>query len=144
MEKAIEARYSKINYLIKCLQGETNPGLIDVHSVPTAFCVGTKVSINGKTIRIGKKEYCVYDINRVTINIEGSMEIYDTDNKKICGTLYLNVGAKNIELFCIWVRNNSIQVEVKSGKGELFFQYFFLGMTVLMIILIKVLKDYFN
>ena len=67
------------------------------------------------------------------------MAIYDKSDRKICGSLWLNVGEKNIELFCAWVRKNSIQVEVKSGKGEAFFQYFFLAIVILIILLIQIL-----
>jgi hypothetical protein len=140
IEKAQEFRYSKINHLIQYLQGLNNARLIDElteDSELTAFCVGKRIRIDGKFIKIGKREYQVYDIKKVTINTEGSMAIYDKNNRKICGALWLNVGAKNIELFCIWVRKNSIQVEVKSGKGELFFQYLFLGIVILIIILRK-------
>jgi hypothetical protein len=140
MEKAQEFRYSKINHLIQYLQGTNNAGLMDElveDSELTAFCVGKRIRIDGKNIKIGKREYQVYDIKKVTINTEGSMAIYDKSDRKICGTLWLNAGEKNIELFCVWVRKNSVQVEVKSGKGELFFQYLFLGIVILIILLRK-------
>lgn len=140
IEKAQSVRYLKINHLIQYLQ-DTNSAERIVKfledNVPTAFCVGKRISIDGKMIRIGKRDYQVYDIKKVTINTEGSMAIYDKSDRKICGTLWLNVGEKNIELFCIWVRKNSIQVEVKTGKGELFFQYFFLGIVILIILIIE-------
>jgi hypothetical protein len=140
MEKAQELRYSKINHLIQYLQGTNTTLLIDEpidDSELTAFCVGKRIRIDGKVIKIGKREYQVYDIKKVTINTEGSMAIYDKSDRKICGTLWLNVGEKNIELFCVWVRKNSVQVEVKSGKGELFLQYLFLGIVILIILLRK-------
>lgn len=142
MEKAQRVRYLKINHLIQYLQGTNNEERIRAFvedSLPTAFCVGNRIGIDGKRIRIGKKDYQVYDIKKVTINTEGSMAIYDKRDRKICGTLWLNVGEKNIELFCAWVRKNSIQVEVKSGKRETFFQYFFLGIVILIILLIQIL-----
>lgn len=142
MEKAQDARYSKINHLIQYLQGTNNADSIHEFvkdSVPTAFCVGNRIGIDGKIIRIGKKDYHLYNIKKVTINTEGSMAIYDKSDRKICGTLWLNVGQKNIELFCVWVRNNSIQVEVKSGKGETFFQYFIFGIVILIILLREIL-----
>ncbi len=140
MEKAQNFRYSKINHLIQYLQGKNNALLIDKlaeDSEPTAFCVGKRIRIDGEAIKIGKREYQAYDIKNVTINTEGSMAIYDKSDRKICGTLWLNAGKKNIELFCIWVRKNSVQVEVKSGKGELVFQYLFLGIVILTIFLLK-------
>jgi hypothetical protein len=140
LEKAQGFRYSKINHLIRYLQGTNNAGLIDElvkDSELTAFCVGKRIRIDGKIIKIGKREYPVYDIKKVTINTEGSMAIYDKSDRKICGTLWLNVGEKNIELFCVWVRKNSIQVEVKSGKGELVFQYLFLCIVILTIFILS-------
>jgi hypothetical protein len=140
MEKAQELRYSKINHLIQYLQGTNNAGLIDELAEDgelTAFGVGKRIRIDGKIIKIGKREYQVYDIKKVIINTEGSMAIYDKSDRKICGTLWLNVGAKNIELFCVWVRKNSVQVEVKSGKRELIFQYLFLGIVILITLLRK-------
>jgi hypothetical protein len=134
--KAQEFRYSKINHLIQYLQG-TNNELVEDNEL-TAFCVGKRIRIDGKIIKVGKREYQVYDIKKVTINAEGSLAIYDKSDRKICGTLWLNVGVKNIELFCSWVRKNSVQVEVKPGKGELFFQYLFLGIVILIILLRKV------
>jgi hypothetical protein len=140
MEKAQDFRYSKINHLIQYLQGTNNAWLIDKlaqDSEPTNFCVGKRIRIDGEIIKIGKRKYQVYDIKKVTINTEGSMAIYDTNDRKICGTLWLNAGKKNIEFFCVWVRKNSIQAEVKSGKSELFFQYLFLGIVILVILLLK-------
>jgi hypothetical protein len=140
MEKAQEFRYSKINHLIQYLQGTNNAELIDEFaedSELTAFCVGKRIRIDGKIIKIGKREYQVYDIKKVTISTEGSMAIYDKSDRKICGTLWLNAGEKNVELFCVWLRKNSVQVEVKSGKGELIFQYLFLGLVILIVLLRK-------
>lgn len=140
MEKAQDARYSKINHLIQYLQGANNSGLVDTlmeNAISTAFQVGRRISIDGKKIRIGKRDYQTYDIKKVTINTEGSMAIYDNNDKKICGTLWLNVGEKNIELFCAWVRRNSIQIEVRSGKKEQAFQYLVLCVAIFIIIAIS-------
>jgi hypothetical protein len=140
MEKAQDSRYSKINHLIQYLQGTNNALLIDKlaeDSELTNFCVGKSIRIDGEIIRIRKREHQIYDIKKVTINTEGSMAIYDKNGRKICGTLWLNVGKKNIEFFCVWVRKNFVQVEVRSGKGELFFQYLFFCIVILIILLLK-------
>jgi hypothetical protein len=73
LEKAQEVRYSKINHLIQYLQGTNTAWLIDElveDSKQTAFCVGKRIRVDGKIIKIGKREYEVYDIKKVTINTE--------------------------------------------------------------------------
>lgn len=128
MQKAENARYTKINSLIQCLQGEGNSRVIDIlaeDNFPTSFQVGSRISVEEKVISIGKRRYSAYEIQKVTTNTEGSMSIYDNNGKKICGTLWLNVGTRNIDLFCVWVRKNNIRVEVRPGKKRDFFNGFF-------------------
>lgn len=142
MEKAEAQRYSKIQNIIDYLQGNRNSGLIDIlmgDSVPSSFNVGRRISVDGKVIKIGKKNYNTYEIKKVSINTEGSMAIYKNNGKKLCGSLSLNVSMENIGVFCAWVRQNAIPVEVVSGKGERAFQYTFLVIVILVILIIKFL-----
>ncbi len=136
-------RYKKIQNLINLLQGTGNPAAIDTifgDSFPSSFKLGKGIVIDGQTIRIGKKSYNSFEIKRVTINTEGSMAIYDSYGKKLCGSLRLNVSLDNIEMFCVWVRKRNIPVEVVSGKKERFFQYVVLSITVAVLLLWKVMK----
>ncbi len=137
-------RYDKIQNLINLLQGTVqNSALTNTiygNDFPTNFNVGKKIRIDGEQIRIGKKYYSSNEINKVTINTEGSMAIYDCCDIKICGTLSINVSLKNIELFCIWVHKNNISAEVVSGKKERFFQYAILLITVTVLMTLKIMK----
>lgn len=147
ISKATEIRYSKIQNIINILKGDVYGAAgnavyndfissVDIH----AFNLGKSISIDGQTIKIGKKSYQSYEIQKVTVNTEGSMSIYDRSGKKICGFLRLNVSLENIDLFCVWVRKYNIAVEIKSGKTERIFQYAILAITVLLIILYKILR----
>lgn len=52
------------NHLIQYLQGTNNTWLNDElveDSKLTAFCVGKRIKIDGKIIKIGKRKYQVYD-----------------------------------------------------------------------------------
>lgn len=133
-------RYDKIQNLINLLQGTDT---IYGNDFPTNFNVGKRIRIDGEQIRIGKKYYSPNEINKVTINTEGSMAIYDCCDIKICGTLSINVSLKNIELFCVWVHKNNISAEVVSGKKERFFQYAILLITVAVLMTLKIMK-FFN
>lgn len=79
MQKAEKARYSKINSLIQCLQGEGNSRVIDILAedyFPTSFRVGSRISVEEKVISIGRRSYSTYQIQKVTTNTEGSMAIF--------------------------------------------------------------------
>ncbi len=120
MSKAETLRYTKIQKLIDLLQSNANSAVIDSilgDSLPSPFTIGRRISIDEKTIKIGKRSYDVYEIRNVTINKEGSMAIYGNNGKRLCGSLSLNVSSDNIEMFCVWVGKNNIPVEVVSGKG---------------------------
>lgn len=142
LSEAETVRYSKIQNVINLLSGnegsgQTVPILQDI--LPSSFEMGGRISVDGEMLRVGKRTYHVRRIGRVMINTEGSMAVYDSCGKKICGTLQLNVGTKNIELFCIWVRKFHVPAEVVSGKGERFLQYAFLFLTVAVVVILKVL-----
>ena len=144
---AESARYSKIqnvtNILNDDVDGATRSIVFSDLIASTdlqPFCVGKAISIDGQTISIGKKSYPAYEIQKVTVNTEGSMAVYNRSGKKICGYLRLNVSMKNIELFCAWVRKYHIPAEIRSGKAERFFQYALLGITVLLCLLYKLTR----
>ena len=143
ISKAETIRYSKIQRMLSILNGDTNGAAADITDNLIAsmdicpFRVGKRISIDGQTIKIGKKCWQSYEIQKVTANTEGSMAIYDRSGKKICGCLSLNVSLQNIELFCIWVRKYNIAAEIRSGKMERFFQYALLVITILLVLLYK-------
>ena len=149
LSQAETVRYSKIQKMINILSGDVHSttGNIILNDLLASadlppFSVGKTISIDGRTIKIGKKSYQAYEIQKVTINTEGSMAIYDRSGKKICGCLRLNVSLKNIESFCIWARKNNIPTEIRSGKAERFFQYALLVITVLLCLLYKLTRGF--
>lgn len=155
MADAETARYGKINALIGILTGEREkiiPGglLEDSQKNPmeTLFAddfkskinVGGKITIDGDELMIGRKTYGADDLQKVTINTEGSMKLYDRKGKKLCGTFALNLSVKNIEYLCIWLRLHNVAAEVRSGKGEKAFQWAVFATSALIIILIAFFK----
>lgn len=141
--EAENMRCKKIQNLISLLQGNENSALIDavLENQPSlAFEVGRRIAIDGETIKIGKQSFSSHEIEKVTINAEGSMAIYNRYGKRLCGSLSLNVSQDNIELFCVWVHKYNISVEVLSGKGERFFQYMLLLITAAAVVLREILK----
>lgn len=136
-------RYAKIQNLISLLQGKGNSVEIDTilgNVCPSSFELGRRIAVDGEKITIGKKSYKTYEIKKVAINTEGSMALYDSYGKKLCGSLSLNISLDNIEMFCVWVRKNNIPIEVVSGKKERFFQYMILSITVIVLVLVKIMK----
>jgi hypothetical protein len=73
LEKAQEVRYSKINHLIQYLQGTNTAWLIDElveDSRQTAFCVGKRIRVDGKIIKIGKREKdCDFTVSNSFISV---------------------------------------------------------------------------
>lgn len=102
--------------------------------------VGKRIKIDGRNIRIGKQTYSPAELQKVTINTEGSMAVYDRSGRKLCGSIALNSSTKNVELFCLWVRKYNVPAEVLSGARERFFQWFILAAGILLIVLYKVLN----
>lgn len=82
------------------------------------FPVGMKIKINGSKIRIRNREYSSAELQKVTINTEGTLTVYDRDGRKLCGSIWLNSSTKNIEQFCVWVRKHHVPAEVVPAKGE--------------------------
>ncbi len=143
ISEAENVRYAKIQNLINLLQGKGNFAATDAvlePGMPLSFELGRRIAVGGSKIRIGKKSYHANEIKKVTINTEGSMAIYDSCGKKLCGSLGLNVSLKHIELFCVWVRRNNIPVEVVSGNGERFFQYMILFIAVAVKVLLRIIR----
>lgn len=145
ISQAETMRYKKIQNLISLLQGKGNTVAVDAiwgngSPSPIAFSLGRRIAVDGEKIRIGKKSYNAYEIEKVVINAEGSMAIYDHFGKKLCGCLRLNASTDNIELFCVWVQKSNIPVEIVSGRRERFFQYAILSIAVAAKVLYEVLK----
>lgn len=143
ISEAETMRYAKIQNLISLLQGRGNFVAADAvlePGMPLSFELGRKIAVVESKIRIGKKRYNANEIKKVTINTEGSMAIYDSRGKKLCGSLGLNVSLNHIELFCVWVRKNNIPVEVVSGKGERLFQYMILFIAVTVMVLLRIIR----
>ena len=113
-------RYKKIQNIISLLQSNEISVLAEnvLGNKSLSFKLGRRITIDGEKIRIGKQSFRAYEINKVTINTEGSMAIYNNYGKKLCGSLSLNAFLDNIELFCVWIRKSNISIEVVSGKRD--------------------------
>lgn len=143
IQQAEIMRYAKIQNAINLLQGNGSSIAAEAVWSDTSiapFKVGRFIVIDDETIHIGKKTYNLHDMGKVVINTEGSMSIYNSFRKKICGCLRLNVSLNNIELFCVWIHKNKIPVEIVSGKRERIFQYAVLTITVAAVLLFTLLK----
>lgn len=125
MSQAESVRYAKIQRLIGLLCGEDKTILDGIISkgFTEPFDVGRKITIDGETIWIKNKSYTSSELQKIIINTEGSLAVYDSSGRKICGWLLLNVSVKNIELFCVWARKYHVQAETVSGKHERIFQW---------------------
>lgn len=142
MSQAQKMRYNKIERLTGLLCGD-NALPLDysaMGSLDKPFNVGKRITVEGQNISINKKTYCAYDIKKVTINTEGSLSIYDRNEKKLCGWSVLNLSTENIELFCLWARKNGIPSENVSGRSEKAFQLIFLAAVIFALVLIKILR----
>ncbi|MCM1054846.1 MAG: hypothetical protein NC394_04905 [Bacteroides sp.] len=104
------------------------------------FKVGGRIRIDGEDIYIKNKLYSARQLQRITINTEGSMRIYDRYGKKLCGSFTLNLSSSNIELFCIWARKYNVPGELVSGKGERTLQKVFLTLVFIIILFVKVVS----
>ena len=139
--RAEDMRYAKIQRLIDLLCPKGN-NILEVLAEDgiSPFDVGKRIKVDGKNIRIKNRDYIAAELQRVTINTEGSMAIYDRNGRKLCGSIDLNVSSKNVELFCLWVRKNNVPAEVVSGTRERIFQWCVLVVGVLLVIVYKVLN----
>jgi len=144
MSDAENARYGKINNLIGILKGERDgdifSGLFE-NAFKSPINVGRKITIDGDELIIGNRKYSVRDLQKVTINKEGSMKLYERGGKKLCGTLSLNLASDNIELLCCWLRLHKVEAEIKSGISEKAFQWTVAAIAVITIILLQVINN---
>lgn len=139
--QAEEVRYARIQQLIDllCYRQKNIPVDLIEEEMQESFAVGMKIKVDGNKIRIRNREYSSVELQKVTINTEGTMAVYDRDGKKLCGSIWLNSSTKNIELFCVWVRKNHVPVDVVSGKGEKVLQMLILVIAVAAYFLYKAL-----
>lgn len=140
--EAETVRYAKIQRLTDLICPKEK-NLLDAmieDGLHNSIDVGSRIEINGQTIRIRKQTYSPAELQKVTISTEGSMAIYDCSGRKLCGSITLNSSTKNVELFCLWVRKYNVHAEVISGARERFFQWFILVVGILLIALYKVLN----
>lgn len=142
MSDAEKTRYNKIYRLTSLLCSHDNDALNTVieKTELKPFKVGRRITVDGENIYIKNKLYCSYQLQKITINTEGSLCIYDRYGKKLCNWMELNLSSANIELFCIWARKCGVPAEEVSGKIERVFQLFVLTLTILVILLVKILK----
>lgn len=139
--QAEEMRYARIQQLIDLLfhKSKNMPEDFVEEEIQESFPVGMKIKVDGNKIRVRNREYSSVELQKVTINTEGTMAIYDRDGKKLCGSIWLNSSTKNIELFCVWVRKYHVPAEVVSGKGEKVLQMLILVFAVAALFFYKLL-----
>lgn len=145
IEKIVEAedmRYARIQQLIDLLFHKSKNMPVDLieEELQESFPVGMKIKVDGNKIRVRNREYSSVELQKVTINTEGTMAIYNRDGRKICGSIWLNSSTKNIELFCVWVRKYHVPAEVVSGKGEKVLQMIILVIALAAFFLYKALR----
>lgn len=142
MPQAEELRYAKIQRVIDLLCGKDKTILDDMlgDGFNKPFNVGRKITVHGKNITIKNKVYNPFELQKVTINTEGTLSIYDQSGRKLCGGIFLNVSTKNIELFSLWVRKYNVPAQVVSGKRERMFQWSIFALALLVVVLLKFLR----
>ncbi len=123
IEKIVQAedtRYARIQHLVNLLCHQEQSSLDDFtgEELQEQFPVGMKIKIDGSKITIRNREYSSAELQKVTINMEGTLTVYNRVGRKLCGSVWLNSSTKNVEWFCMWVRKHRIPVEVVTGKGE--------------------------
>lgn len=142
MAQAEELRYAKIKRVIDLLCGKDKTILDDMigDGFNKPFNVGRRITVHGNNIRIKNKVYNPFELQKVTINTEGTLSIYNQSGRKLCSGIFLNVSTKNIELFSLWVRKYNVPTEVVSGKRERIFQWFIFALVLLVLVLLKILR----
>lgn len=144
MEKIVQAedmRYARIQRLMDllCHQEKNDLDNFMEDALHESFRVGMKITVDGNKIRVRNREYSSVELQKVTINTEGTMAIYNRDGRKLCGSIWLNSSTKNIDLFCVWVRKYHVTAEVVSGKGEKVLQMLILVFAVAALFFYKLL-----
>ena len=141
MKAAEKQRYDKINLLIALLCSENRViDTVNENTPAQSFKVGKRVTVDGEIIRIKNKSYEARQIQKIIINTEGSIKIFDRYGKKLCGSLTLNSSSNNINQFCIWARKHQIPAEAVSGTPEKVILMVFMGIVTLVVELVKVLS----
>lgn len=142
LEQMEDARYAKIQQLVNllCPKGQSNLDHVMEATLQEAFSVGMKIRVNGSRITIRNKEYSSSELQKVTINTEGTLAIYNREGRKLCGSVWLNSSTTNIELFCVWVSKYHVPVEVVAGKGEKALQMLIMVVALAAWVLFKVLR----
>lgn len=142
MVQAEEVRYMKIQRLtdLLCNKEEKVVDHLIEDGLLEPFHVGKKIEIDGKNIKIRHRRYSSAELQKVTINTEGSLAIYDWEGRKLCGSICLNLSTKNIELFCLWVRKYHVAAEAVPATYERIFQWLVLAMAVLAVVLYRALN----
>lgn len=142
MALAESARYAKIQRLINllCQKDKNILTILSEDSFNKPFKVGRKITVDGQKITVKNKTYDYYDLQKVTINTEGSMAIHDRSGRKLCGWIELNLSVKNIELFCLWARKYNVPAEVLPGKGERIFQWLIVAVSVVICVLFRIFR----
>lgn len=140
INEAEKQRYDKIKRIVALLCCDSK--LVEIvaeNSSDQHFKTGRRIIVDGEIIRIKNKAYEARQLQKIIINTEGSMRIYDRYGKKLCGSMTLNSSSANVERFCIWARKYKIPAEVVSGVSERFLLVFFSGLVTLVIAIVKLL-----
>ena len=136
--EAENMKYAKTQYITGLLTNNDKLNDILLTLPLSSFNVGKSTTIEGEDITIDKNKYNCREIGSVVISTEGSMAVYDAYGKRLCNRFKLNLASENIELFCVWVRQNNIPVKVKSGKPELILQYAILIAVIALIAALRI------
>ena len=138
LSEAENMKHAKIQYITGLLTNNDKLNSILLTLPLSAFNVGKSIIIDGENITIDKNKYNCREIGNIFISTAGSMAIYDTYGKKLCSRSKLNTNSENIELFCVWVRQNNIPVKVRSGKPELVLQYAIITAVIALMAAIRI------
>lgn len=123
IEKIVQAedeRYARVRQLVNllCRREQNTPDSFMEDALQEPFPVGMKIKIDGSRITIRNREYTSAELQKVTINTEGTLAVYNREGRKLCGSVWLNSSTKNVDLFCGWVSKYHVPVEVVTGRGE--------------------------
>ena len=123
IEKIVQAedeRYARVRQLVNllCRREQNTPDSFMEDALQEPFPVGMKIKIDGSKITIRNREYTSAELQKVTINTEGTLAVYNREGRKLCGSVWLNSSTKNVDLFCGWVSKYHVPVEVVTGRGE--------------------------
>lgn len=139
--RAEELRYLKIQRLTDLFCGNGNTADITAAlDLTYPFNAGRRIIVDGENIIIKNKKYSCFELQKITINTEGSIAVYGCGGKKLIGCLGLNAASENIELFALWSRKYNVPAEAVSGKYERAFVWGIFAFALSAVILIKILR----